>query len=348
VLLAAALLFYVPWLLALRAAPSWLEPGSGSGEERISEAWATLIVLILGVGLWLLIGGLILFTWRKGFAPRAWAAASAVLYVIGIVASFGAAQTYFTWPGGWSFLIPMLLPPLLALYCISVPALTTRPFHVVALLSLGGGALVAFTAIPFALIDPIGYPARLAEHRREMDAMFARRDAEAEDAALRWEAGIRNLGSDSPLADWLDYVNGSVDTEPLHQQALEGARHDKNRQADAVELLNNGQIRKLAALSQLSLTATPALCTAYNHALYKLSTTDEPYEATVGEQLEQQLPNIRFLLADDCDLSSSLAAAETRAGKVAAVNPGEERWAHFHATLAGLRHSITQPSPRQP
>ena len=342
-LLGAAVIFYVPWLLALQAAPSWAEPGTGSGEERISEAWATLIVLVLGAGLWLLIGGLILFTWRKGFAPRAWAAASAILYVLGVVATFGAAQTYFTWPGGWSFLVPMLLPPLLALYCVLAPALAGGPLRIVPLLALGAVAVVAFSAIPFALIDPAGYSARLAQHRQQLDAMFARRNAEAQDAALRWEAGIRKLGPDLALADWLDYANGSVETEPLHQQAIEGARHVKSRQADAIDLLNKAQIRKLTALSQLSLAATPALCTAYNHALYGLATTDEPMEATIGEQLEQQLPNIRFLLAGGCDLSSGLVATETRAGKVAAVNPDEKRWAQFHATLAGLRHGTIQP-----
>ncbi len=345
VLLAAALLFYVPWLLALHEGPSWLEPGHGSGEDRYSQAWATLIVLVLGAGLWLLIGGLVLFAWRKRFAPPVWAAASGILYVTGIVAVFGAAQTYFTWPGGWSFLVPVLLPPLLALYCVCVPALAVGPLlRIVPLLALAGVALVALAAIPFALIDPAGYPARLARHQREMDALFARRDAEAQEAALRWEAGIRNLGPDSPLADWLAYVNGSVDTEPLHQQALEGARRAKSRQADAVELLNSGQIRKLAALSQLSLTVTPVLCTAYNQALYGLATTDEPFEARIGEQLERQLSNIRFLVAGGCDLSSGLAAAETRARKVAAVNPGEERWAQFHSTLAGLRGGTTKPS----
>jgi hypothetical protein len=161
-LLGAAVIFYVPWLLALQAAPSWAESGTGSGEERISEAWATLIVLVLGAGLWLLIGGLILFTWRKGFAPRAWAAASAILYVLGVVATFGAAETYFTWPGGWSFLVPMLLPPLLALYCVLMPVLAVGPLRIVPLLALGGVAVVEFSAIPFALIDPAGYSAKSA------------------------------------------------------------------------------------------------------------------------------------------------------------------------------------------
>jgi hypothetical protein len=351
-LLAAAILFYIPWLLAFRAAPSWVEPGSGSsGEERISEAWATLIVLVLSIPLWLALGGMVLLAWRKGFAPRAWAAASGVLYAIAAIATLVAARTYFTWPGGWSIVVPALLPPLLALYGIWVRApwlvagsmhlgpIHSGPMRLVPMIALGAVALVAFAAIPFAFIDPLGYPARLAQHSKLLDMAFARRDAEAEDTALRWEAGIHELGPGSSLASWLDYVNGSTEPGPLHQEAMNGARHANNRQADAVELLDNGQIRKLAVLWQLDVVATPALCAAYDRALYRLATTDEPFEAVVGEQLEQQLSNIDFLLAAHCDLSAGLGAAKTRAGKVADVNPGEEKWIKFHAALSNLRRS---------
>jgi hypothetical protein len=60
-------------------------------------------------------------------------------------------------------------------------------------------------------------------------------------------------------------------------------------------------------------------------------------ESTIGEQLEKQLPNIQHLLTAHCDLAAGLAAAETRAGKVAAANPAFERWPQFAATLAALR-----------
>jgi len=346
-LLGAAILFYIPWLLAFRAAPSWVEPGSGSsGEERISEAWATLIVLVLGIPLWLALGGMVLLAWRKGFAPRAWAAASGMLYALAAIATLVAGRTYFTWPGGWSIVVPVLLPPLVALYGIwvRVPSLAggsmhSGPMRLVPLIALSGVALVACAALPLAFIDPLGYPARLAQHSKLLDSAFARRDAEAQDAALRWEAGIHKLGPGSSLASWLDYVNGSTDPGPLHQEALDGARRANNRQADAVELLDNGQIRKLAVLWQINVVATPALCVAYDRALYRLATTDEPYEAVVGEQLEQQVPNIGFLLAAHCDLSAGLGAAETRAGKVADVNPGDEKWIKFHAALSALRRS---------
>jgi hypothetical protein len=338
-LLAATVLFYVPWLLALQNAPSWVEPGTGSsGEARMAEAWGTMFVVLFGMVVWLTLGGLMLLAWRKGSAPPAWSAASAILYALSLIATFGAARTYFTWPGGWSILVPALLPPFLALYAVGVrlPAIADGPMHLLPAIALGGVALTALAAIPFASIDPLGYPARLAREKQRWDAVFARRDAEAQTAAQRWEAGIGNLGPDSPLAAWLDYVNGSMASTPLHEQALDGARHAKSRQSDAVALLDSGQIRRLAALSQLDLSATPTLCAAYDRALRQLATTDDPFEAMVGEQLERQVPNIKFLLAAGCDLKSGLGAAQVRAAKVAATNPAIERWAQLVATLNAL------------
>jgi hypothetical protein len=238
--------------------------------------------------------------------------------------------------------VPALLPPLLALYgvWVRVPALAAGPMRLVPAVALGGVALVAFAAIPFAYIDPIGYPARLAQEQRRSDAVFAQRDAESLEKARRWEAGINKLGPDSPLAAWLEYVNGSVESGPLHQQALDGARRASSRQADAVQLLDNGQILQLAELWQFDLAVTPALCSAYDRALHRLATTDDPYETVVGKQLERQLPNVKLLLAADCDLASSLDAAERQAREVAGANPAdEERWAQLLAALGALRRN---------
>ena len=88
-LLAAASLLYIPWLMALYAAPSWVEPGGSGGEDRIAEAWATLWILGLGIPLWLVLGAMLLLAWRKGFAPPVWSAASGILYVLGAAATLG-------------------------------------------------------------------------------------------------------------------------------------------------------------------------------------------------------------------------------------------------------------------
>ena len=61
-LLAAATLLYIPWLAALVAAPSWDEPGSSSGEARISQAWAEAFTFAFGIPLWLALAGAVVFS----------------------------------------------------------------------------------------------------------------------------------------------------------------------------------------------------------------------------------------------------------------------------------------------
>jgi hypothetical protein len=166
-----------------------------------------------------------------------------------------------------------------------------------------------------------------------MDAIFDRRTAELAEATRRWRAAIDKLGPDSPLEAWLEYVDSS-----LHQQGLDGARRANSRQADAVRLLDDGRILRLTALWQLELSVTPALCAAYNRALHRLATTDDPYESDVGSELEEQLPNVKFFVAADCDLASGLDATVSRVRKIAELIPAyEKRWTQILATLGALR-----------
>jgi hypothetical protein len=341
-LLAAATLLYIPWVAALVATPSWDEPGSSSGEARMSEAWAEAFTFALGMPLWLALAALIWFAWRKGHAPRPHAIASAIVYALAAIATFLAASTYVAWPGGASLFVAALLPLLLAFYGVAARAsafAAGRPRFVPAL-ALGVAALVALSAFPLASIDPLGYPARLAEERRRSDAEFVRRNAQSEAGARQWEQDIGKLGPASPLAAWLEYINGARADDALHEQAIAGARSVKDRQADAVALLGDGQIQRLAELWRFDLAATPPLCMAYDNALKQLATSDEPMEATVGDALKKQFPNIKHLLVAHCDLSAGLVAAETRARKVAEAIPAFPQWAEFAATLATLRRGL--------
>jgi hypothetical protein len=338
-LLAAATLLYVPWMTALVAAPSWDEPGGSSGEARYGQGWAELFAYAFGVPLWLVLAGLIWLAWRKGHASQPQAFASAIVYALAAAATLFAVGTLITWPGGWSIFVPALLPPLLALYGLLArsPKLAAGRARFVPAAALGAAALVALLALPFSYIDPPGYPARLVEERRRWDAEFATRNAASEAAARQWELDIGKLGPDSPLSTWLGYVNGSPDNDALHEQAVDGARSATGRQAESIALLDAGKIQRLSELWRFDLAATPPLCAAYDRALTRVASSDEPMESTIGEQLEKQLPNIQHLLAAHCDLAAGLAAAEARAGKVASANPAFERWPRFAATLAALR-----------
>lgn len=338
-LLAVAILLYAPYLAALVAAPPWTEPGQAGGEELWGEAWAEMFAGVFGLLLWSALAGLLTLAGRKGHARRAWTAASAILFVCAAAATLIAARTYIVWPGGGSFLVAALLPPLVAFYGVSMrlqifAAGAMRFAPAAALIAI---AVVATSSILFAFLDPLGYPARLAEQKRRFAAAIDRRNAESELNALKWEQDIAKLGPDSPLAAWLDYVNGSAGDTALRERALAGARAAKGRQSEAIALLERGQADRLAELWRLDLAATPELCAAYDRALQRIAADDGEMEMIVGERLQRQVPNIKFLLAKNCDLSAGLTAAEARARKVAAALPAFPEWAAFPATLAGLR-----------
>ena len=82
--------------------------------------------------------------------------------------------------------------------------------------------------------------------------------------------------------------------------------------------VDHGQIRRLADLWQLDIDSASALCTAYNQSLRQLATSDEVYTLKVGEDLERQLPNVKFRVAANCELDAGLSAAEARVRKLLA------------------------------
>jgi hypothetical protein len=338
-LLAAAVVLYAPYLAALAAAPPWTEPGQASGEALWGEGWAEIFASVFGGALFLALAGLLFLAGRKGHAPPAWAAASAALFVCAVIATLIAARTSIVWPGGGSILVAALLPPLIAFYGLAARLETfaagaMRFAPAAALAAIG---LVASSSLLFAFLDPSNYPARLAEEKRRWEADIDRRNAESEASALKWERDIAKLGPDSPLSAWLDYVNGSVAETALHEQAVAGARTAKARQAEAVALLDGGRVNRLVELWRFDLAATPALCAAFDRALGRIAASDDDIEMAIGERLKSQIPNIKFLIAKNCDLSTGLDAAEARAKKVAAALPGFEEWGQFPATLAALR-----------
>jgi hypothetical protein len=343
-LLGIAVIFYIPKVLAVWLGAPEDDPATLSGEGRYSEGWAILFAFVFGIPLWLALGGLVLLASRKSNMPRGWAIAGGVLYPFAAIATLAAAQVYFTWPGGWSILVPALLPPLLALYALSahLPVLSIGAPRAIPAAALGGVAVAITAVAPLALVDKAEFPANLAAARQRWDNEFNRRRDASIKAAEQWELGINKLGPNSPLGAWLEYVNGSSDPGPLHDQALAGARSVIKRRAEAVRLLEDGAIRQLSALWQLDIEATPALCTTYDQALRRLATSDEVYEVRVGEDLERQLPNLKFLAAENCGLEAGLAAAETRTRKLVVIYPDgneHERWIRFLTTLGTLHRT---------
>jgi len=332
----AGLFLYVPFVLVVYAAPAG-DPAQCSGECRHGQAFTDLFGLFFGTLLWLALGGMLLLARR---AMPAWATSVAfLLYCLTAVATWGAFAAYVAADGGWSILVPALLPPLIAGYAlwVRVPALAARvPADRAARIAFGALAVVIVGAVPLGLYDQTQLAAHVAADERRLDAKNAAEQAEIAKLKKQEDAKFLTLSADSPLADYVYFVRNLPDDDPRQQQALEGARHVKSRQADAAQMLDQGQIYRLVDLWRFDLQGEPVLCAAYDAVLCKVADNPERYDLNAGQEVEYQVPNIKFLVAGGCDLAGGLGAATARIDKIVAVNQRDPHWQELRSTLAAL------------
>jgi hypothetical protein len=271
-------------------------------------------VTLFGMALWTVLTGLMLVAFKNGKMP-AWAAIGAlVLLPLSGYASFSATDLYARY-GGWAFVVPALVPPVIVFYAlwIRIPALVETVSETI-VSALAGGALATLIAASIwaSHLDALVAPARQAAQQAAYESMRAEQDRVSAEYRARDEAKFTALGPDSPLGDFLEYLNGS---DLRARIAMEGARHAKSRQADAVALLRERSLVDLRELWQFDVEATPALCQAYEALLRKSALKIDPsYSNRLGEaiDLEFQLPNLKWLVAQHCDLHAVLGDLATR------------------------------------
>jgi hypothetical protein len=233
--------------------------------------------------------------------------------------------------------VPASLPPVVALFALwaCLPAL-----HAVLRPDVASGALLSAIAVviaataPLAYLDALQLPARLARQNVEAEAEIAQREAESAKREEEKEARFQRLTPESSLWDYLD-----PDRIPdgKREQAVEAARRVKTRQPDAEKLLKEVKLYWLRDLWRLDLEAAPSLCEAFGAALLKDVTEQTEYDFSVGEDLELQLPNLKWLVGAHCNLDDGLVVAETRVRRVVAVQHGDPRWDQFLAAIVELR-----------
>jgi hypothetical protein len=324
VLLLLAVLLYALMMTALVEAPH-SDPAGRAISLAFSAMWAG--------ALWLVLIALLIVGAVKGMMPL-WGRVGAILLVPLSCAivwmaidAYGARDRSAIWP-------PALLPPLIALYALwaCLPSLHAR-LRSAATGAVLGGAIVLLNLLPLvaavraSLPDP-ARDARLAEAAKAEDERMAR---ERQAAREREEGQFASLGPDSSLESYLIYLQSST----YRDRALAGVRQVKNRQADAIGLLQKGRLVDLGDLQRFDLAATPDLCLAYRAALAgaagKVTKARSDYLAAAID-LEGQLANIRWLIANRCDLGAPLALLEANVRAVA----DSSRMTKFADTLAEL------------
>lgn len=347
-LLLLACILYFFFMFPVLDSMSGGDPSASGGEGRYAAAWSQFFAIVFGGSLWVVLGLLLLIGRSRGEMPRRAAIAAGCLFPLSGIAIGIAVDQSYAYPGGWSFLVPVLQPPLIAFYAmwarLSAIHTVLRPGMTSAIL-LGMVGVLTIATVPLSYLDRLQAPARWARQKEQSEALAAKLAAEWAKQKQKQkqdeEDKFQKLTPDSSLRDYLDalyfpypYPEGAA----RHEQAVSGARQVKTRQADAVTLLNEGKIGRLDDLWRLDLDATPALCNAFGGALLQYATRDMTAGNAVPE-FERQLPNMKWLAGQHCDLARGLAAvaAVLQQSFDASGQFDRERLTPFMTAVAELR-----------
>jgi hypothetical protein len=273
--------------------------------DAFGRGLAAAFGAIIGTVLWLAMSGLLIIAAIKGAMSRGAAVACFILMPASCTAMWIAGDAYAAGDSS-AIWVAALLPPLIVLYALRarLPSLRQRISEGVANIVLGG-VIVLLTATPLVK-SALPVPRDSEAEARAMVEEKARQDKEEQrqqESRTREEARFASLTPDSSLRDYLDFLMGG---DSHYLKALAGARLVKSRQADAVALLQEGKIDRLADLWQYDIDPA-SMCVAYGGALAGMASNIAPglpNSLGVALDIERQLPNIKWLVAGRCDFAS--------------------------------------------
>jgi len=227
--------------------------------DAAGNGMAQGFAFVLGIAEWILLA-IVLLVAGFGAKMPTWANISAFILVPGSCAASLATVQLFAeneHAGQWLFIVPILLPPLIAGYALwaFVPRLRAAVSS-----NIAGGvvwcAVAVLSALPWPLI--IQHSLARDEERKEVSRVTeieqAQRIAQEHE---EWSARFKMLPPDAPLWQWREFTEHG---EELRQMALEGIRRLARRQTDAEILLDKGYDFPMLELPGLGLEATSALC----------------------------------------------------------------------------------------
>jgi len=261
-----------------------------------------------------------------------------------------------TFEGGAGFLMVFFFTPLALVGGFLVGGITVWGLGPSSYLVKQGLSLLitlavfwAVVAVAFLFNRPAASPPALST--AEKNQVLMAEQAERERAAKEEEAQFLRLTDHSSLQEYLDagrrlspFDDGEDNYKVRQEQILAGAARVKSRQADAIEMLNDGQIGRLEDLWRYSLSATPELCSAYNRAFARYSLKDRPFFVTVIQNFTKQLPNLKWLAGEHCNMDESLAAFdETLQLGIKATDPVMQEELHIASSLTTLAELRKKP-----
>lgn len=199
-LLLLACILYFFFMLPVLDNMSGSDPSGSGGEGRYAAAWSQFFAIVFGGSLWIVLGILLLIGRAKGEMPRRAAIVTGFLFPLSGIAAGIAVEQSYVYPGGWSFLVPVLQPPLIALYAMwaRLPAIHTalQP-KITSSIMLGMIGVLAMAPLPLSYLDQQQAPARWARQKEQSEAEAAKLAAEWEKQKQTDEDKFQQLTPDS-------------------------------------------------------------------------------------------------------------------------------------------------------
>jgi hypothetical protein len=307
---------------------------SDAAGNALSSAYGVFMV----IGLWILLGILLLVSGSKGTTPGWNKIAAFILVPASGMATLVSMSLMSGHPSvRWPLLLPILAPPLLISFALwnylpglrsAIPATYADP--------VTWGALLVLSLLPLPALRTRDREARVRRQRIDTESTAE----ESRRQAIKDQENLANFQKLTPQSHLWDYMPFTWDNNPLREQALEKARSLPTRQTDAEQMLSDRHGFPLLEIQDLNLSPTPTFCSQAEAFLVKhaedwRTTVPSPpsYEARAPE-IEKYLGAMGWLRANGCDLTAVLQATEAMVRGYPA-SPNRELFLEALARLKG-------------
>jgi len=332
-----ATLAILAWVLLMLVLPT-VVGNHAMGDSDIFLGLRWLFAGVLVVGVWLCTSGLLFVAGGRDLLPAWVRAVALVVWPASGIAAVTALYLVDATDARWPLIVPVAIPPLLAVYGAALFVPSRRPVFLrpgVHAVTWGAVFLLAFPIAPVA-IRHMNETARKESARDREDA--AREAREKEIKRSQYLEKIGTISPDAPITDWYDVLAQENGVRP---EAIQAYRKVERRQRDVEYLLNNGIPMAMKLAPDVDLNPTPRLCEAAKTCLaimaknmHVKNTDPYPYQGDPG--LDDSLPGIRWFLTHSCDCSAGVAAIDAVIRKDYLDSPQRQK---ILGDLAGLRTS---------
>jgi hypothetical protein len=304
----------VAWLYMLRTISLWIGRAPVPGRES-DRMMAQLFSGILALLVWIFLAALLLIVSSKQAEPPQIGAIAWLAHPISLAGAIAAIVILYNPATRWPVVIPAIAPLLIGGYILYAlfPSVQKIPVanvgYVVWAMTTALSISVAPSTIHFAR-NALDDGSIDATPGPKLDAWMAK---QREDRRQRGLEELRKSDDETKLYELEHLIRPD---SPVLKEALEFMRHQPNRQAEAVLMLQGQDSRILHFLGDIDLQPTAEMCNAARGYLRQAlrerqrnSTEPSPY---IGAEFTEGIESITWI-SKHCGCDAELAAIEAYA-----------------------------------